>query len=167
MKRQIPQHNREQSERLTELGMRLRDLRQQKDIPLEEIAGRTRIQPRLLRAIEQGKLEELPEAVYIHSFLRQYANALGLNGVQFASEFPTISGLPAFRSTRSWRSLPGAQLRPMHLFALHGVDCGCCKWAVVLDESLCSISSRNGGSANASTDSIGHAGASQPGTIEC
>ncbi|MBW4538065.1 MAG: DUF4115 domain-containing protein [Myxacorys chilensis ATA2-1-KO14] len=121
MKRQILQHNREQSERLTELGMRLRDLRQQKDIPLEEIAGKTRIQPRLLRAIEQGKLEELPEAVYIHSFLRQYANALGLNGVQFASEFPTISGLPAFRSTRSWRSLPGAQLRPMHLYLLYMV----------------------------------------------
>ena len=122
MKKQILQHNREQSERLTELGMRLRDLRQQKDIPLEEIAGKTRIQPRLLRAIEQGDLEELPEAVYIHSFLRQYADAIGLNGVQFASEFPmTISRLPAVRSTRSWRSLPGAQLRPMHLYLLYMV----------------------------------------------
>lgn len=121
MKRQILQHNREQSERLTELGMRLRELRQQKDIPLEEVAGKTRIQPRLLRAIEQGKLEELPEAVYIHSFLRQYADAIGLNGVQFASGFPTIIGLPAVRSAPSWRSLPGAQLRPMHLYLLYMV----------------------------------------------
>ncbi|NDJ18896.1 RodZ domain-containing protein [Myxacorys almedinensis] len=122
MKKQVLQHNREQSECLTELGMRLRDLRQQQEIPLEEIAGKTRIQPRLLRAIEQGNLEELPEAVYIHSFLRQYANAIGLNGVQFASEFPTIPGLPAARRRHSsWRSLPGAQLRPMHLYLLYMV----------------------------------------------
>jgi cytoskeletal protein RodZ len=117
MKKRVLQHNREQAERLAEMGMRLRELRQEKKIPLEEVAGRTRIQPRLLRAIEQGRLDELPEAVYIHSFLRQYANAIGLNGVQFASEFPTILGLPAVRS--SWRSLPGAQLRPMHLYLLY------------------------------------------------
>lgn len=118
MNKQILQTNREQAERLAELGAQLRDLRQQQEIPLEQIAGATRIQPRLLRAIEQGKLEALPEPVYIHSFIRQYADALGLNGVQFASEFPTTAAtLPAIR--RSWRSLPGAQLRPMHLYLMY------------------------------------------------
>ena len=120
MNKQVFPGNREQAERLAEMGTRLRELRQQQEIPLEVVAGRTRIQPRLLRAIEQGNLDDLPEPVYIHSFLRQYADAIGLNGVQFASEFPTTPGaLPAIR--QSWRSLPGAQLRPMHLYLLYMV----------------------------------------------
>ncbi len=120
MKKQILQTNREQAERLAELGNRLRDRRQEKEISLESIAGTTCIQPRLLRAIEQGKIEELPEPVYIHSFIRQYADAIGLNGVEFASEFPTTGmALPPMRT--SWRALPGAQLRPMHLYLLYMV----------------------------------------------
>lgn len=119
MKKQVLPANREQAERLAELGMRLRDLRQQQEISLEEVAGKTRIQPRLLRAIEQGNLEQLPEPVYVHGFLRQYADAIGLNGVQFASEFPTTSHTPQPTLRPSWRSLPGAQLRPMHLYLLY------------------------------------------------
>lgn len=117
MNKQALQAHQEQAERLVELGMRLAQLRQQQKISIEEVAGRTRIQPRLLRAIEQGDLEVLPEPVYIHSFLRQYADALGLNGVEFASEFPTRFGLPELR--KPWRSLPGAQLRPVHLYLLY------------------------------------------------
>ena len=112
------QFNREQAERLTELGSRLRDHRQEREISIETVAGTTCIQPRLLRAIEQGKIEELPEPVYIHGFIRQYADAIGLNGVAFASEFPTTGmALPPLQ--RSWRTLPGAQLRPMHLYLLY------------------------------------------------
>lgn len=120
MSKQVLPANREQAERLAELGSQLRELRQAQAIPLEQVAGKTRIQPRLLRAIEQGKLEDLPEPVYIHSFIRQYADALGLNGVQFASGFPTVEmALPKIRT--SWRTLPVAQLRPMHLYLIYMV----------------------------------------------
>lgn len=119
MRQQTLQTNREQAERLAELGARLRDRRQAQEIPLERVAGTTCIQPRLLRAIEQGKIDELPEPVYIHSFIRQYADAIGLDGVEFASEFPTtgVMALPQIRTP--WRSLPGAQLRPVHLYLLY------------------------------------------------
>jgi cytoskeletal protein RodZ len=120
MKKQILPDNHEQAERLAELGMRLRDLRQQQEISLEWVADRTRIQPRLLRAIEQGNLAALPEPVFIRSFLRQYADAIGLNGMQFANDFPTTpSSLPPVQT--SWRSMPGAQLRPMHLYLMYMV----------------------------------------------
>jgi cytoskeletal protein RodZ len=121
MRQQTLQTSREQAERLAQLGAQLRDRRQAQEIPLERVAGTTCIQPRLLRAIEQGKIEELPEPVYIQSFIRQYADAIGLNGVQFASDFPTtgVMALPQIRA--SWRSLPGAQLRPMHLYLLYMV----------------------------------------------
>ncbi|MBE9010590.1 helix-turn-helix domain-containing protein [Pseudanabaenaceae cyanobacterium LEGE 13415] len=119
MKKPPLQTNREQAERLAELGHQLRDRREKQDISLEKVAGTTCIQPRLLRAIEQGKIEELPEPVYIRSFIRQYADAIGLNGVEFASEFPTtgVMALPTIRT--SWRSLPGAQLRPVHLYLMY------------------------------------------------
>ncbi|KAM3094963.1 helix-turn-helix domain-containing protein [Phormidesmis sp. 146-35] len=117
MNKQVLQANREQAERLAELGMRLAQLRQQQEISLEAVARITRIQPRLLRAIEEGNLNILPEPVYIQSFLRQYADAIGLDGVEFASAFPTRFGLPEIRP--SWRSLPGAQLRPIHLYLLY------------------------------------------------
>ncbi|MBC6433517.1 helix-turn-helix domain-containing protein [Nostoc sp. HG1] len=109
--------NREQAERLAEMGLQLCELRQQQEISLEQVASQTRIQPRFLQAIEQGKLENLPESIYIQSFIRQYADAIGLDGVKFASAFPALYRLPDVRP--SWRSLPGAQLRPVHLYLLY------------------------------------------------
>lgn len=117
MNKQTLQTNRDQAERLAEMGLQLCELRQQQEISLEQIASKTRIQPRLLEAIEQGRLEDLPESVYIQSFIRQYADAIGLNGVEFASTFPTPYKLPDYRP--SWRSLPGAQLRPVHLYLIY------------------------------------------------
>lgn len=118
MKKHILPANREQAERLAELGNRLRDRREAQGISLETVAGTTCIQPRLLRAIEQGKMEELPEPVYIHSFIRQYAGAIGLNGVEFASQFPT-TGFVAPSIRAPWRVLPVAQLRPIHLYLIY------------------------------------------------
>ncbi len=118
MNKQPLQNNQDQAKRLAEMGLQLCELRQQQGISLEQIASQTRIQPRLLRAIEQGDLKGLPESVYIQSFIRQYAEAIGLDGVKFASTFPTSHySLPDPRP--SWRSLPGAQLRPVHLYLLY------------------------------------------------
>src|SRR6476469_1657103 len=84
---------------------------------LEEVAAKTKIQLRLLNAIESGQLDQLPEPVYVQSFIKQFADALGINGAAFASSFPTT---PILRPVqRSWRSLPVAQLRPVHLYVLY------------------------------------------------
>ena len=107
----------EQIEKLEELGSRLRKFRTEKCIPLEEVAARTRIQARLLNAIEEGKLDQLPEPVYIKGFIKQFAEALGLNGAEFASAFPAGSSLGFIKP--SWRYLPGVQLRPMHLYLVY------------------------------------------------
>jgi cytoskeletal protein RodZ len=118
MNKQNLQITRDQVERLAELGNRLQALRQAQGLTLEEVAQRTHIQPRMLRAIEAGQLNDLPEAVYVQGFIRQYANAIGINGVEFASSFP----MPFTHMTTArpaWRNLPGAQLRPVHLYAIY------------------------------------------------
>jgi cytoskeletal protein RodZ len=107
----------EQVEKLEELGSKLRHFRTEQSIPLEEVAAQTRIQARLLNAIEEGRLEELPEPIYIKGFIKRFAEALGLNGADFASAFPTGSSLQLMKPT--WQHLPSAQLRPIHLYLLY------------------------------------------------
>ena len=107
----------EQVEKLKELGSCLRQFRTEQSIPLEEVAAQTRIQARLLNAIEEGRLEELPEPVYIKGFIKRFADALGLNGAEFASAFPTGLSLQFVKPV--WRHVPASQLRPVHLYLLY------------------------------------------------
>jgi cytoskeletal protein RodZ len=103
-----------QLQALKEVGLKLAQAREQRELSLEEFAVKTHIPARLLQSIETGDLNRLPEPVYIQSFIRQYANAIGLNGVQLASEFPVE---PVVRSPHKvWLSRPKLQLTPMHLY---------------------------------------------------
>lgn len=109
----------EQLESLTQVGDYLRQIREHYALSLDEIAARTMIQARLLRAIEEGKLEKLPEPIYIQGFIKLYADALGLDGNQFADAFPTERQMHIAQS--SWKDSPAAQLRPLHLYLAYVV----------------------------------------------
>ncbi|GAC1457936.1 MAG: helix-turn-helix domain-containing protein [Chamaesiphon sp.] len=116
-KEKIFQLKQEQVEKLQEIGSKLRQVRQQQAVSLEQIAVKTRIQTRLLKAIEEGKIEILPEPIYIKGFIKQFADALGLNGSELASTYPTWPTLLFIKP--SWLHLPGAQLRPIHLYLFY------------------------------------------------
>ncbi len=77
----------------------------------------TRIPRRLLQAIEEGNLEDLPEPIYIQGLIRQFADALGLSGTDLASNFPIGSEKVILEST--WKPQPISQLRPIHLYLLY------------------------------------------------
>ena len=62
----------QQSEKLAELGGRLWASRQERGLSMEEMVVLTKIPQRLLQAIEQGNLDELPEPVYIQGLIRQF-----------------------------------------------------------------------------------------------
>jgi len=117
MKENTSHLQQEQVEKLEEIGARLRQFRLEQSITLEEVAAQTRIQARLLRAIEDGKIDQLPEPVYIRGFIRRFAEALGLNGAELADSFPVGASLQLIRPR--WRHLPAAQLRPLHLYLLY------------------------------------------------
>ncbi|MBD2095203.1 helix-turn-helix domain-containing protein [Trichocoleus sp. FACHB-591] len=117
MKKSTLQLEQERVNKLQEMGSYLRQLRQDQGMSLEEVAAKTKIQMRLLNAIEAGDLEQLPEPVYIQGFIKQFADALGINGAAFASSFPTT---PILRPIQQpWRNLPAAQLRPVHLYVVY------------------------------------------------
>ena len=102
---------------LAEMGERLREKRHEQNLSLEEVADLTMIPVRLLTAIEEGRIEHLPEPVYIQGMLRRFADSLGLNGAAFAREFPT--GIDNRPKQTNWRESPAAQLRPVHLYLLY------------------------------------------------
>jgi len=110
------QRQQEQLERLMQIGGYLREVREDQGWTLEEVAGRTLIPSRLLRALEEGKIQQLPEPVYIQGFIRRYAEVLGLDSTAIAEAFPATSSIK--QATPSW-SISPAQLRPVHLYVAY------------------------------------------------
>lgn len=73
--------------RLTELGEKLKQARQQKGISLDELQQITKIQKRYLVAIEEGNFSVMPGKFYARAFIKQYAEAVDLNSAELFAEF--------------------------------------------------------------------------------
>lgn len=65
-------------ETLLKLGEELKAARESKDISLQQIFNKTRIDMKFLQAIEDGNFEIMPD-VYIRAFIREYANSVDLD----------------------------------------------------------------------------------------
>jgi cytoskeletal protein RodZ len=50
--------------------------RQDQGVSLAEIARETKINPRYLEAIEEGRLQDVPGGIYLRSYLQQYAGCV-------------------------------------------------------------------------------------------
>lgn len=65
---------------MRELGIFLRQAREERQMTLAEAADRTKIRQAYLEAIEAGDLSSLPEdLVYVRGFVRIYAKVLGID----------------------------------------------------------------------------------------
>ena len=114
----LPYLEKQRAEKLAEMGSYLRHLREEQSLSLDEVAAMTKVQARLLNAIEEGNLEPLPEPVYIQGFVKRYADALGLDGAEFASVLPTAQSFQFLKP--SWRSLPSVpRLKAIHLYLVY------------------------------------------------
>jgi len=59
------------------LGVYLRSRREARGVSVEAMARATRIPPRILEAVEQDRLRELPAPVFVRGFIRAYLRQLG------------------------------------------------------------------------------------------
>jgi cytoskeletal protein RodZ len=106
--------------KLQEIGSNLRQLRQDNALSIEEIAERTRIQPRLIRALEEGQFDILPEPVYIQGIIKKYGESLGVNGLELAKSMPASEMQISPTRKKSWTGGLGApQIRPIHLYGVY------------------------------------------------
>jgi cytoskeletal protein RodZ len=79
-----------------DIGARLRSSREARGLSLAELAARTRVQPRILSAIERNDLSGIPPKPFGRGFVRGYAHEVGLDPDatvrdyfgQFAPEIP-------------------------------------------------------------------------------
>ncbi|MDF2946047.1 MAG: family transcriptional regulator [Bacillales bacterium] len=72
---------------MSELGLRLKEAREQKKLTLEDIQSITKIQRRYLQGIEDGNYKVLPGSFYVRAFIRQYAEAVDLNPDEILQEY--------------------------------------------------------------------------------
>ncbi|WP_026689834.1 helix-turn-helix domain-containing protein [Alteribacter aurantiacus] len=64
---------------MSELGLRLKTAREERGLSLEELQIKTKIQKRYLLAIEEGAFDRLPGEFYVRAFVKNYADAVGLD----------------------------------------------------------------------------------------
>jgi len=78
-----------QEEQLKNIGTYLRHCREEQEKSIEEIALKTFISLRSLKALEAGRCEELPESVFVQGFIRRYAETLNLDSTTLLQSFAT------------------------------------------------------------------------------
>lgn len=72
---------------LTELGTRLKEARLSKGYSLDDLQEITKIQKRYLVGIEEGNYSIMPGTFYVRAFIKQYAEAVGLDPDEIFEEF--------------------------------------------------------------------------------
>lgn len=102
---------------LQALGQTIRQVRQEKAWSPYHLHIKTQIPMHQLEALESGRLDRLPEDVYLRGFIQQAGNALGLDGKQMAASLPAIDSATAILP--SWqqpKAHSGLQLNSMHIY---------------------------------------------------
>ena len=69
-----------------EIGKSLHDARVAKGMSIDDIQKITKIQKHYLEAIEQGNFAELPGDFYVRAFIKQFADTVGVNGIELLNE---------------------------------------------------------------------------------
>src|SRR5690625_24868 len=91
-----------------EIDAILKEAREEKNISLESLKESTKIQKRYLKAIEQGNFHILPGTFYARAFIKEYAEAVGLNAeellAEHKNELPTSQPKEDVQYTRMQRT---------------------------------------------------------------
>ncbi|UFU01100.1 DUF4115 domain-containing protein [Radiobacillus kanasensis] len=87
-----------------EIGAKLKEAREAKNLSLDDIQKVTKIQTRYLQAIEKGNFSAMPGSFYVRAFVKEYATAVGLDAEVFmeehASELPKATNESSVQYSR-------------------------------------------------------------------
>ncbi len=108
-------------------GQELRKAREAKHISIEEMAASTKIVGRYLTAVEEDRLDLLPQGFFIKGILRTYAKALGLDEEDIVRSYREAGILPEASSPeyapapRQVRNVPGPNILRRRILAGTGI----------------------------------------------
>jgi cytoskeletal protein RodZ len=121
LEKEQAQMREKQLAKLAEIGSLLREKRLEQSVTIEEVAVHTMIRAQMIHEIESGKLERLPEPIYIQGLLLRYAKFLGFDGRAIALDFPVSQ--KRFVLKKLWFDLfdylPRIKFRPLHLYVVY------------------------------------------------
>ncbi len=80
---------------MPEIGETLREARMRGRIDVSEIEAETKIRAKYLRALENEEWDLLPGPTFVKTFLRTYADALGLDGKALVEEYRKSAEAPS------------------------------------------------------------------------
>ena len=109
------------SEILQKIGRDLRQTRKQQQLSIEDIATRTRIQPRLIQAIEEGHIEMLPQPIYVKGMIKRYGDSIGLDGMVISQQVPnwkatTDTTFDPTTKLQSTTFIAPTQVKPIYVY---------------------------------------------------
>ena len=80
---------------MNELGRRLREAREARDLTLAQVEAATRVRQKFISALETGQYADLPPAIYARGQLRTLAGFLGLDAEEIISLYEQETPAPA------------------------------------------------------------------------
>lgn len=92
------------------IGARLRQAREQQQLSLEDISRVTRVQPRVLAALEDESYSRLPPRTYTRGMVRAFAREVGLDPDDTARDY--VAAMDAAQAPVSAEHTPPAPIEP-------------------------------------------------------
>lgn len=91
---------------MSELGTRLKEARIAKGYSLEDLQDKTKIQKRYLAGIEEGNHSMMPGPFYARAFIKQYAEAVGLNADELLEQHKSEVPVPVKEELKTTMAPP-------------------------------------------------------------
>ncbi|MEY9969823.1 cytoskeletal protein RodZ [Lysinibacillus sp. RC46] len=92
---------------MAELGTRLKEARLSKGYSLDDLQEITKIQKRYLIGIEEGNYSIMPGSFYVRAFIKQYADAVGLDAEELLETYKSeLPGTPNNQVSQSMTTSP-------------------------------------------------------------
>jgi hypothetical protein len=87
------------------VGEVLREERQKRQIPIEEVSETTKISIRILEALEDNRFDVLPAAIYVKGFLKTYAEYLDLDANEVIDQYLAYTHQSSGQETDEWEAV--------------------------------------------------------------
>lgn len=79
------------SKKMESIGTILKNTREKKNIPLEQVSQITKIPLIYLQAIEHEQYQLLPQGIFAKGFLKSYADTVGVDSNEILDIYKTLS----------------------------------------------------------------------------